>query len=429
MLALTIQGSTEYLDEGQQEQAMSRYWKARQQGDATAALVKVDVPPEPAPCAPGTMSNVAKTRIQAQEILLSKAGFALAPPLFAAGTRVLPLGDENFRLERQRVDALPMYADAVSDLAAVVRAEDRRDIDVPLRDLRMDDMGQLLVLGEVHHVTEDAFHQLMTVAGIGIGARYLAGCPGDLRATNVNRQAQHQRNRTVRLRTRGNTSQRAVFAVVTTTYTAVDTERVVEAVVGLLRDAHAEVVYDGTGAQVTALFMPDEIVDLAAGDVFKTGVRISTDDTGRGRIRVEAVAFRNRCLNLIVIGEGTVETVSAVHKGDPTRILDTVMSGVDDARGKIGDFLAAWGHARTVEVDVPDTFRRWVDERKLGPIPSRDRDQAVETLLTSWQTEPGGTLADAVNAVTRSAHESDWWTRDLRRELEQRAASLVLVPR
>ena len=294
-----------------------------------------------------------------------------------------------------------------------------------LRDVRMSDQGALLVKGEPHALAEDAFHQLMSLMGLGNGARYLANCPTDLRATNVNRQAGLQRNRTLRLRTRQDGEGRAVFATVTPSYASVDTDKVLAAVTPDLTDSHVELLYDGSGARATGLFMPDRIVDLAAGDVFKVGVRVTTDDTGRGRIRVEAVAFRNRCLNLIVIGEGTVETVSAVHKGDPARILDTVKMGVLAARGKVGDFLAAWGHARQTTIDVAATIKAWVDDKKLGTISPRDRDKAVEQLLTSWRVEPGDTLADAVNAVTRSAHESPLWTRDFRAELEQRAARLV----
>lgn len=433
MLALTIRGATEYLDEADQENAMGRYWTARNDGDASAKLVKIDRNPDDdpdpkPPTAPGQVSAVAQARIAIQDRSLKANGFSMAKPLFAAGTRVLPLGDQNFKLERIKVEQMPVWNDAANRVFDMINVENRQDIDVLLRDVRMTPSGELVVKGEPHAIGEDAFHQLVSLMGVGNGARYLASCPIDLRATNVNRQAELQRNRTLRLRTRQDGEGRAVFATVTPSYASVDTDRVLATVTPDLADSHVELIYDGTGARATGLFMPDQVVDLAAGDIFKVGVRIETDDTGRGRIRVSAVAFRNRCLNLIVIGEGTVETVSAVHKGDPARILDTVKDGVIAARAKVGDFLEAWGHARKRTIDVAATLRNWVDDKKLGNIAVRDRDEAVEQLLQSWRVEPGDTLADAVNAVTRSAHESPWWTRDLRAELEQRAANLVLVP-
>jgi len=178
--------------------------------------------------------------------------------------------------------------------------------------------------------------------------------------------------------------------------------------------------------------MPDQVQDLAAGDIFKTGVRIETDDTGRGRIRVTGVAFRNMCLNLIIIEEGEVETVNLVHRGDPDRILEVVRGGVAQARAKVSAFLEAWGYARTVKVDVEEVLKQLVLERKIqvkGVRSAEERDAVVEVLLTAWRAEPGNTLADAANAVSRAAHEHPLWDVAVREELERQAARLVLVPR
>ena len=437
-LALTIESKTEYLEEADRESAMKRYWNACHAGDATAKLVLVENPPEPdpepptpPPAAPGAISPRAQLRIAEQEAWLTKAGFVMAPPLYAPGTRVLRLGDDNFRLERQRVENMPLFPDAANAIRGKIGNEVRQDVTLKLRDLAMTEDGGLVVNDAVVALETGAFFQLATLAGFGIGGRYLADCCSTkLRAENVNRQVELRKNRDVVLRTRlGAAGRRSVFATVTPTYAAVDTDQVLGAVTPYLTDAHTEMVYDGTGLKATALFMPDQVVDLAAGDIFKVGVRIETDDTGRGRIRVSGVAWRNRCLNLLIIGEGEVETVSAVHKGDPERILALVTDGVAKAREKVADFLGAWGYARTVKVDIQETLKAWVEDKKLGPISPKDRDKAVEELLSAWNHEPGDTLADAVSAVTRSAHESPWWPVNRRDELERRAASLVLVPR
>jgi hypothetical protein len=343
---------------------------------------------------------------------------------------VLPVGDRNFRTERVRVESLPPFRGAAAAVAANVRAERRRDVHVRLRDLAMDDLGQLLVAGEPHALDVGAFHQLAYHAGFGMGARYLAErCDGPLRATNVNAQLRAGSNRTVTLRTRdGEDGRRVAFATVTPAYAPVDTDRVLDAALPALADARAEITYDGTGARATALWMPDAVVDLAAGDVFKAGVRIETDDTGRGRVRVSAVVFRNRCLNLIIIGESSVETVSAVHKGDPDAILKRVADGVEAARESVADFLDAWGHARTVMVDPLVLIRKIVEERKLVPRGERDRDAVFGALLSAFHKEPGDTLADVSNAFSRSAHENPLWGMDFREELERQAARMVLLP-
>jgi hypothetical protein len=75
--------------------------------------------------------------------------------------------------------------------------------------------------------------------------------------------------------------QRHVYATVTPTYTPVDADEVLREVAPALGDAKAEIVYDGTSVRGTALWMPNEVVDLAAGDVFKIGVRVETHDAGQ----------------------------------------------------------------------------------------------------------------------------------------------------
>ncbi len=297
-----------------------------------------------------------------------------------------------------------------------------------VRPAMLDD-GRLRFDDEDVGIEPAAFQQLCQLAGFGSGVRYLSdACDPGLRATNVNRQLSRGTERPIVFRTRvTGDGRRSVYATVTPKYQPVDTDVVLREVASELAESRVEMLYDGSGVRATALFMPDQVVDLAAGDIFKVGVRLETDDTGRGRVRVTAVVWRNLCLNLIVLGVGTVETFSAVHRGDRQGIFDRLRDGVGRARSAVGDFLEAWGHARCVEVDVPATVRKWIEDKRLGAIPVKDVDRAVKEVLGSWSREPGTTLADAVNAVTRSAHESHWWSRDLRQELEERAARLVLV--
>jgi len=437
-----IGGTTEFLPDADQESAMQRFWSARSGGDATATLKKLPDPPDddPPPAAPSngtppprttperSISVLASERIQLQEQWLSKAGFSVPPPLYTPGTRVIRLGDQNFRTERQRVEHMPLFSEAAATVTELVTAEAREDLEIGLKSLSMTEDGKLLVDGQKLTLESGAFYQLALLGGFGMGARYLARlCDPSLRALNVNQQLQQRdKDKTVTLRTRQTTNgSRGVFATVTPTYAAVDTDQVLKAVVEDLSDARTELRYDGTGIRATALWMPDQVVDLSAGDIFKAGIRIETDDTGRGRIRISAVVFRNRCLNLIIIGEGTVETVAQVHRGDPRKILEVVRGGVEAARDKIGDFLEAWGHARTVKVEPERLFDNWLSSGKLKLPGKRDRRQTVEEFLTAWGKEPGDSLAHCVNAVTRAAHENPFWTIDVREDLERQAAQLV----
>ena len=176
--------------------------------------------------------------------------------------------------------------------------------------------------------------------------------------------------------------------------------------------------------------MPDHVADLAAGDVFKVGVRVETDDTGQGRIRVHGVVYRNLCLNLILIDEATVQAASAVHRGDSNKLVRKVVAGVATAKQSVSKFLSAWEKARQTPLDVPATLRTWVDKRRIEVPGRRNEEQRAEdvvALLDAWNQEPGDTLADAVNAITRAAHTHPGWDQLARESLERQAARLVFA--
>lgn len=449
MIELTRNGQQQLLPDTESEEAMRLFWQAKEAGDETASIRTVEASPSPsaeppprAAVSPSTepprparpsipeVSRIAKARIQLQESWLKEAGFDLAPPLFAPGTRVLPVGENNFRLVRRRVEALPTFSDAADQVVHEISAEERHDVTLNLKGLRMKPDGRLALGDEGMGLEARAFAQLASLGGFACGSRFLTQmCPARIRAECVNHQFErvHRRKQVV-LRTRVVEGRRRVFAAVTPTYAVVDTDEILNHVRKDLDGARAELAYDGASMKATALFMPDEIVDLAAGDVFKVGVRLFTEDTGSGRIRIAAVAFRNRCLNLIVIGEGVLETVSQVHRGSPDRILEVVRTGVQEAREKIGSFLEAWGYARTVVVEPETQFRTWLRKGRIK-LPGREpRDQTLQALMEAWHREPGNTLADAVNAVTRAAHETPGWTQEVTDTLQRQAAELVLVP-
>lgn len=433
MLKLTIAGKTSIIHGAEYEDAMRRFWDATQSGDESAALVKLEEEADPPPqvTAHGAFSVIAGGRVEEQERELRGAGFALPPPLFAPGTRVTELGDRNFRIERERVEALPPFPGAAASLVERLRAERRHDGKVEPSRLSMREDGTVDLDGSCPmRLEERAFQALCQHLGIGAGARYLAEmCTPYERAWNVNAQLPRAPKRPIVLRTRWDEQGRSVFAVVTPSYAPFDADQVVSAALPALADARVELAYDDARLTATALFMPEHVVDLAAGDVFRAGVRLECDDTGRGRIRVTAVVLRNLCLNLIVVAEGEVETMSQVHRGDRERIRAVLPRAVEAARGKVGFFLEAWGHARTLKVDPVETFNAWVATKKVIVPGERDGEVVVNHLVDAWKQEPGNTLADAVNALTRAAHTVPTWNLSVREELERAAGRIVMAVR
>jgi hypothetical protein len=430
MLALTIEGQTTYLDDEKSDSAMRRYWRAKSRGDNTAKLERLDGPP---PVQAGSISMTAQQRISQHEDWLAEAGFAVKPPLYAPGTRVLAEGDKRFRLERKRVEELPSFLQVGEAIIDTIRSENREDFTFNSKDIAMVSNGTIQVRGEQWGLEPSAFRQLATLNGFGGGTRYLTkDCAPGLRAHNVNAQLARNDGRKIVLRTRETRDARQVYAVVTPTYSALDTHRVLKKLIPAVGEAKTEARYDGSGVRATALWMPDQVSDLAAGDIFKVGVRVETDDTGQGRIRIHGVVYRNRCLNLILIDSATVETASAVHRGNPAKLMRKVVAGVGKARESVSKFISAWEKARHTPVDAPSKLRQWLKERRIE-LPGRrnEEQQAADlgVLLAAWDHEPGHTLADAVNAVTRAAHSHDGWDQLTRESLERQAARLVLVPR
>lgn len=446
MLSLTINGATELLPLSEEENAMRRYWEAKSSGDLSAHLMRLeDDPPAPEPVTlptpisaspsppttpPGEISNIAAARIRETDEMMRRAGFAVKPPLFAPGTRVLPVGDANFRIERDRVTSMPLFEDAAMSVIETIEREDRWSETVSLRELTLGPSGKLYVGERDHFLMEPpAFNQLAQMAGFGAGARYLKDhCDPELRSANVNWQLTHLQSREVMLRTRRHpTGGRSIFAVVSPTYTAVDTDTVLAAMMPHLQDARVELIYNGTGVTGTALWMPDEIHDLAAGDVFKTGIQFHSNDAGRGRISISSVVFRNLCLNLLIIQEAKQRTASRVHRGDRERIVAALQSGVADARMKVADFLAAWGIARETTIDPAKTLTDWTKSKRIQVKGERDAAKLANIFIAAWAKEPGNTLADAVNAITRAAHEHTQWSLPTRTTLETQAAALVMA--
>lgn len=391
--------------------------------------------------ASGTVSHVAVQRIALQDEWAANAGFALPPPVYAAGTRCVDLGAQNFRAIRQSVDSMPTFAVAARMVADAIKAEDREDVVCHARDVRMTDDGRIDT--DPHRTTRhnrllidfDAFRAFCHRTGNGAGATYLGDVPAQRRAMNVNADLAGA-DASYMFRTRiGASGAREIFATLSPGYGVFDADSVMALAAPHLQDTRAEVVYDGARLKATALWMPDHVVDLAAGDVFKAGVRITTSDVGGGSIKVDAVLWRNRCLNLIIVGSADVTTCRRVHKGEGRDIASDVDAGIRQARELIAPFLQSWGAARAAtiaesEEQMKARIEAIVNESRGGVKATKaERETAIPAILNAWRAEPGFTVADLANALTRAAHESEDFVADYRSHLERRAGQLVLVGR
>lgn len=434
--------------------------------------------PPPAVVRGQTVSEEGRARSAADDAGARAAGFSPAQPLYSRGTMVVDIGVQNARAARAEFDSMPRVEECVNDFLRDFRAEQRREQVVTRHDLAMDKVGRLVLPGgERCLVHERAFGPLCNRLGMG-GGQYLASCWPELRAINVNRwsaafRAEHdeavqmwrENTRADRgdmpepkrlvLRTRDVGAQhREVFAAVSEGYAAFDADKVAQALaLAMPRDARLRVEYDGFRARYDVLFHSTvQPEDFVAGEFFRAGITIRTDDTGGGSLRGSSFVEQNLCLNLIIIDKAAQPLFSLRHLGSVERLADQFRAGLRAAQDSLSHFLAAWGFARRDDLvadaaeeiaaaqvdtsrmslaDYMEGFARGAIERELVPLRSRhgETERTLRRMYLDDTSSDGPsagrvTRAGLVNALTRYAHrvEADPFRAE---EIERSAAGLL----
>lgn len=406
----------------------------------------------------------AETRIHADIERARKAGFNVGTPRYAVGTVVNSLGVANARASRADHDALPTASVALSSLVARVEAEARADEHVRACDLRMLDDGRIGHVdttdpGRLLTIERDGLGQLCSrltacipaqARPAGLGA-YLGSVDPWLRSANFNHHAEHASDdETIVLRTRRDLRGepgRVVYASVSDSYAAHDadeTARVVLAAVdaaGLSTELRARVDYDGRRTLIDLeAHSPIDAESYAAGEIYRAGVRVRTDDTGGGSLGGSAFIGQNLCRNLIILHTGNAAAFTARHTGDPADLARKLREGMRGAILAARVFADQWsGATRDVLPGMTDEQIKQASDRLLAellaaslagavardlvPVGNGTTRQRVTTevprLLRMWADDAsegsaafkarpdarGLTRAAVVNATTRYAHK------------------------
>jgi len=449
----------------------------------------------------GAMDTAGAERSATDLAAARAAGFSPAATVYERGSRVNSTGVTNARRSRIEHEAKPTVIDACTDLISRIRAEKRRMVVVPSANIGMHEDGRLALFGanadgnDAGDVavlpSRNAFNSMLTRLGIG-GADYLARLPAKARAANVNlwqsiisgsdpemakeaAQIAELMGRepagtaeacAFRVRENGGTSE--AFAVVSPEYSPFDADIIADAVrrtcmtshtmttsldgqtfVADLKAARGRMTYDGAKSRFEVMFHSDIVPEnYVAGEFFKAGVLIRTDDTGAGACKVVPVIWQNLCLNLIILDTCKGDEVSIRHVGSVTKLTRQFEAVFAKSLDKIGHFLKAWGYA-CKENMLTATRRAWAkcpvsEERalpglfngmlqtKLVTIPGRRKD-IVDELVRQWHADSssaktnGLTRASLVNALTRYAHTvqiDDPWAED---EIQRSAGRLLFA--
>ena len=406
-------------------------------------------------------------------------------------------GVANARASRIEHENKPLVIDACTDLIGRIRAEKRRMVVVPSASIGMHEDGRLalsdnnIIGGETVLPSRSAFNSMLTRLGIG-GADYLARLPAKARAANINfwqsiisgsdpemakeaAQIAESMGRepagtaeACAFRVRENGGKSEAFAVVSPEYAPFDADLIADAVrrtcmvsrpmstsldgktfVADLKAARGRMTYDGAKSRFEVMFHSNiQPEGYVAGEFFKAGVLIRTDDTGAGACKVVPVVWQNLCLNLIILDTCKGDEVSIRHVGSVTKLTRQFEAAFAKSLDKIGHFLKAWGYA-CKENMLTATRRAWAKcpvsetkalpglfngmlQTKLVTTPGRRRD-IVDELVRQWHADNSGakanglTRASLVNALTRYAHTiqmDDPWAED---EIQRSAGRLLFA--
>lgn len=403
----------------------------------------------------GTVSQVAKRRVEADEAALrgifGNKQIDSIEPLFERGTRVNSTGVANFRKIRKAHDALPRADHAAFAKYQEIRAEGRCDMDV---DLSLAEPGptegSVVLNGDLFTLTPTAWEHFFTMAGAPkYAAAHAPYAPPEVLSAMLKAyRPKDSKQLVAAFRTgsvNGSGGERAlpagtggeVYRIASNRYTAFDADTVLATLLSTSHDLMAgwkgDITYDGEKLSMDMLAMPDEVIDLAAGDVFKIGIRLRANDVREGGISADLIAWRNRCLNLIVIGTAQTEIFNARHMGNVADIHMGLASVMAQAEVAFGHFRHQWGIARSEIIVTPelpaDRLFEGLAASKLVSLPG-DTMTVKELLLSAWMEEPGFTRADVVNAVTRAAHEGARYRDPFTiGKVEEEAGSLLHDPR
>lgn len=409
-------------------------------GDSYGTRAPIDPPvivqPQPQPSEPqpsgftfdtraGVENESSAARIAQDAADLAALGIVMPPPIYAPGSVVNETGRENIARSHAEWSRQPLAIDVCRDVADLVKAESRIDVET-VRNPHMLDNGRI-DLGGIGPVAfeRSAFDQIVNRHGwFPKGAATLANIQPADRAFLWNKYPPTSGD-PITVRTRDTGGTRRAFAIVSPGYTAFDADKVADLVSAAFKrtdggtTARAEVHMDPGSTELTidALWHADRVSNFAAGDVFKAGVRISANDSGGGAIRISGIAFRNLCLNLIITSATEGEVTRIVHRGDERSMVRKIAAGLDTQIAAFARFARRWGYVQgteAIELVRPEKRDQWAraGSRLLAEALARhvtatpmDEDRNVDRLRADLirlpNVEIDGPRADVVDAIVR----------------------------
>lgn len=367
-------------------------------------------------------------------------GFAASQSIIGSGNYTLNAGQQSLlRKQIEDFNALPSASEIAASLSDRIDAEERASTVINIKDVSVDDNMQIR-FGEVNHaVTQDAYKALLRGIAPKGAYSYLTGVDVDLRAHNT--RALLQKDGHIKVRTKnGQNGERVIFGVVPEAYPDVYASDVLRTISRQTsEDAKGTYIYDPNTTQLSFRELLRQEINPSdyrwgANDTFQVGRGWALRDDGSTGIAMNLLMFRQACANMqLLSSDSYMKRVR--HRGLEEKVIERIGELFKQTGGFVEMFSQAWSAARSTEWNSDPTFEKaitvyahLINKRHLHAI--GDKDVFALTLASFWMEEPGGTIADLVNGVTRYARtgsvtNSNKWALD---RLETEASNMMTLP-
>ena len=275
---------------------------------------------------------------------------------------------------------------------------------VPVHEMEFDNLTQMWIGGKNIEVLPSA--QRLLSNRLRVPYSYLARCPNELQAKNLNYWIEQERkNRDTFFCRFAGDKLRAVF---TERYTVIDHMEILSQMVQNGFNPAAEVQYS---LDDTMMVVKVPEYDRAFGVTFGVvrndeiipGISFANSEVGFLSVCIEAYFYRLICTNGLI---AKVSSASSRFKHISTRLLenfpDTLTHVIEDSIRHQGQFM----HSTKTPVDNPmDTIATFSKQFGLSQV-------ETEVVRQSFYLESGATMYHIINAFTRAAQEPHLATAD-----------------
>lgn len=422
----------------------------------------------------GAVNEAAAARIAAQHEAIRKAGLAVGELWYPPGTPLYAYSKETAARMVREADSLPKASVALPALVARVASENRRDVTIAdVTQIKMDATGAFIIPGEpvACRPTKRGIQSVQADLGISVvdslqaaRARFrdpslaVAGIAANWNAWTDNVQAERSEKdkpkaRLARIRNVDN--EPVLYALVSDGYaneihTGDVALHVWEMLQSLGMDPATALQYSGDKIQIDLVLpTPVDPGELHVGDCWKIQIRVRSDDTGQGSLRVSTGLFFARCRNFSVSMTEQSE-MNKKHTGDSAMLARLLREAIGSAHTKVQPLIAAWNasvsdnlldalpasspaRGMSLEEALPGWTRALLATPEMVAVLPRKNGETAKAIVNAWKQDTGpgslhdgkATRAGLVNAFTRFAHESaDPWAQDT----IERIASSYLDP-